>query len=188
MRLSIRSLAVLTVLVVCPSSVHAADQGLDGVEVMTATVFEKGQSSFSGVGLRARLKSGTLASEVDVLPWIEYWRNATRIDAFNLKATRRDATIGCDVRWNFRAGNYRPYLGGGLGLHFLSAEVDAPGFDAANESVTKGAFALMTGLRMGEGDRFSEFIELRYHALPSAGQLKLHLGLSWNLGALSPPQ
>ena len=187
MHAMIRRLALLSLLAALPTPAHAQAQALDGFEVMTATVFEQGQSSFSGVGIRARLKSGVLATEVDVLPWIEYWRNATRIDAFDLKATRRDATLGCDVRWNFRTGNYRPYLGGGLGLHFLSAEVNAPGsgFDNANESVTKGALALMAGLRLGEGERFSEIVEVRYHAIPRASQLKLHLGLSWNLGPIA---
>lgn len=176
-------------LALLPCSAHAAAQALDGIEVMTATVFEKGQSSFAGVGLRARLKSSVLSTDVDVLPWIEYWRNATRVDDFDLKATRRDATLGCDVRWNFKAGNYRPFLGAGFGLHFLSSELDAPtlGVNDANESVTKGALGISGGLRLGEGERFSEFVEVRYHAVPRAGQVKLNLGVSWNLGVVAPP-
>lgn len=188
MRATIRCFVTLLALAATAAPASAAGQPLDGIEVMTATVFEKGQSSFSGVGLRARLKSERLVPAVDVMPWIEYWRNATRIDAFQLKATRRDATLGCDLRWNFDAGTFRPYVGGGLGLHFLSAEVDAPGsgFSGANESVTKGALSLLGGVRMGEGQRFDQFAELRLHALPRATQVKLHLGLSWNLGTLAP--
>ncbi len=189
MRTLFASLPLLLAFSLAPPPAHAAAQALEGIEAMTATVFERGQSSFSGVGLRARLKSSVLATEVDVLPWIEYWRNATRVDDFDLRATRRDATLGCDVRWNFRAGNYRPYAGAGFGLHFLASDVDVPtaGIVDANESVTKGALALMGGLRLGEGERFSEFVEVRYHAVPRAGQVKLHLGVSWNLGVAAPP-
>lgn len=185
MRAIVISLALLCVLAARPGTALAADSPLDGIEVMTATVFEQGQSSFSGVGLRARIKSARLAPSADVLPWIEYWRNATRIDAFDLRATRRDATLGCDVRWTFAGEAMKPYVGGGLGVHFLSAEVDAPGagFDDANESVTRGAFAMMAGLKLGEPARFSQFAEVRWHAIPRASQVKIHLGLSWNLGA-----
>lgn len=183
-------LACLTLSLLAIPSAHAqAAPPLAGLEGATATVFQKGQSSFSGLALRARLTSTRFVPEISFLPYLEYWRNSTRLDAFELRAVRRDATLGVDARYQFRAGNWLPYAGAGLGVHFLSSELDSPvlGVDDANDALTKGAFTLLGGLLLGEGERFSEFVEVKYHFLPREGQLKLHLGLSWNLNAAPTP-
>ena len=39
---------------------------------------------------------------VEILPSIEYWRNSNTLEPFGIKTTRKDATLGGDVRYMFR--------------------------------------------------------------------------------------
>jgi hypothetical protein len=153
-----------------------------GIDAMTATIFQEGQSSFSGIGLRLRLTSEQLVQGVEILPTIEYWRNSSSIGAFGIEATRKDATIGVDGRYRFHAGNWEPYFGAGIGIHFLSSRVNAPqfGLTDANDSLVKGGLALLGGLNFKMTDKFDNFLELKYHHVSDYRQLKLNWGLGYN--------
>ena len=112
---------------------------------MNSTVMQQHQSSFSGLGARVRLRTTRIVEGFDLLPYVEYWRNSTRIEPFGITSTRKDATLGADVRYSFQREGWRPYLGAGFGLHFLSTEVDAPtlGLAHANDSVIKGGLSAL---------------------------------------------
>ena len=159
-----------------------AGGGLTGVDAMTATVFQEHQSSFSGLALRFRVQHPRLLDNIELLPTVEYWRNSTTIDAFNLKAVRRDATLGGDVRWMFPGEAWRFYAGAGVAVHFLSSEVDAPalGLNKASDSLTKGGLALLGGVAFGTKSRIGNFVELKGHMVGGYRQFKLNMGLSWN--------
>ena len=159
-----------------------ADGLLSGVDGMTSTVMQHGQSSFSGLAIRARFHDARLVDNVDFLPTVEYWRNSSTIDAFGLNAVRRDATIGGDVRYLFPGQLWRFYAGGGYSVHFLSAEVHAPlaGLQDANDSLTKGGLTLLGGVAFGTTSRVGNFIELKGHLVGGYKQLKINMGLSWN--------
>jgi hypothetical protein len=113
---------------------------------MMATVFQEGQSSFSGLGMRFRISDSRITENIDFLPTIEYWRNSSKLESFGLASVRRDGTIGADVRWLFPGEAWRFYAGTGIAAHFISTEVDAPqfGLNDANDSLTKGGMTLLT--------------------------------------------
>ncbi len=159
-----------------------AGGGLTGIDAMTATVFQEHQSSFSGLGLRFRVQHPRLLDSIDLLPTVEYWRNSSTVDAFNLKAVRRDATLGTDIRWMFPGEVWRPYVGAGVAVHFLSSEVDAPtlGIINGNDALTKGGLALLGGVAFGTKSKLGNFIELKGHLVGGYRQFKLNMGLSWN--------
>ena len=124
MRWTIRMcLAALSCAAVAPT---ASAAGIAGVDVMTSTVIQEKQSSFSGLGLRMRIASPRLIQGVELMPTVEYWRNANNVEPFGIRTTRKDATLGADIRYAFRSTGTRPYIGGGIALHFLSSSVDAP--------------------------------------------------------------
>ena len=75
--------------------------GITGLDVMTGTVFQEGQSSFSGVAMRLRVRNSKFAPGLEFLPTIEYWQNTSHLDAFDIETRRRDATLGLDMRWMF---------------------------------------------------------------------------------------
>jgi opacity protein-like surface antigen len=171
---------VLAVIAACPLATPAhAVNGLAGIDAMTATVFQKGQSSFSGLALRFRLHDARLLDNVEFLPTVEYWRNSSSLDAFDLHAVRRDATLGADARWMFPGESWRPYLGAGLAVHFLSSEVDF-GANHDNDSLTKGGLTLLGGVSFGNKSRIGNFIEVKGHLVGDFRQLKVNMGLSWN--------
>jgi opacity protein-like surface antigen len=157
---------------------------LIGIDGMSATVMQQGQSSFSGLGLRARLHPARLAAGFELLPSVEYWRNTTRLDAFGIKTGRKDATLGCDAVYHFTTRNFRPYLGAGYGIHFLSSDVEvtSPTLAVQNgsDSVVKGGVAALAGASFGISPRIDNFIEVKYHHLPGFSQVKINWGLAYN--------
>ena len=161
----------------------ASATGLAGVDVMTSTVMQEGQSSFSGLALRMRVVSPLLIQGVELLPTVEYWRNSNTVDPFGIRTTRKDATLGADIRYAFRSTGTRPYVGAGLALHFLASSVDAPSLGLNDEShaLVKGGLSLLGGLAFPLTSRFENFVELKYHHVPDYRQLKLNWGLSINL-------
>ena len=160
----------------------AAAATLSGIDAMTATVFQEGQSSFAGLGMRFRLSEPRLLENIEILPTIEYWRNSSSIDAFGLRSVRRDGTLAGDVRWLFPGESWRLYAGGGVAVHFLTAEVNAPsyGLNDANDSLTKGGLTALAGIAFGTRSRLGNFIELKGHLVGGFRQLKVNMGLSWN--------
>ncbi len=161
----------------------AATMKLTGVDAMTSTVMQEGQSSFSGLALRVRMTSPLFVQGFALMPTVEYWRNANSIQPFGIRTTRKDATLGADVRYAFRSTGTKPYVGAGYALHFLASTVDAPSLGLNDEShaLVKGGFAVMAGLGFPLSERFENFVELKYHHVPGYRQLKLNWGLSIKL-------
>jgi hypothetical protein len=157
----------------------ASASGLVGLDVMTATVMQEKQSSFSGIALRMRIVSPRLMNGIEIMPVVEYWRNSNTVDPFGIHTTRKDATVGGDVRYSFRTTGTRPYLGAGFGLHFLSSSVDAPSLGINNEShsLVRGGLSALGGVSFPLTARFDNFVELKYHHVPNYRQLKFNWGL-----------
>ena len=156
--------------------------GIAGLEVMTATVFQEGQSSFSGLALRMRVRSASLLSNVEILPAIEYWQNNNRIGLFDLKTTRSDATLGGSARWVFTHEHWQPYAGAGLAVHFLDETVNAPslGIHNQHDSTVRGSYSLMGGVTFTLTPHLANFLELEYHGVSHFRQTKFNTGLGWS--------
>jgi len=146
-------------------------------------VMQEGQSSFSGIGLRARLHPDRLIPGVEILPSLEYWRNSSTVPPYDIHTTRKDATLAVDARYNFKLNAWNPYVGAGYGIHFLSSRVDAPSFGLsdATDSVIKGGLAAMVGTTFVMTKRLDNFLELKYHHIPGYRQLKINWGLAVKL-------
>jgi len=181
MRLSARMLVCALALSAWTGAALAGP--VTGVDVIMATVMQQKQSSFSGLGLRMRIHPPQLIQQITLMPTIEYWRNRSNLDPFDIETTRRDATLGFDARYDFDQGGWHPYVGLGYGLHFLSAEVDAPtyGLNNASDSLIKGGVSVLGGLTFGLAGRLNNVIELKYHHIPDQSQLKFNWGLAIDL-------
>lgn len=156
---------------------------LTGFDAMTSTVMQEEQSSFSGIALRARLQPATLIKQIEILPTVEYWRNSSTVNPYDIRSTRKDATLAVDARYHFANETWKPYLGVGYGIHFLSSQVSAPAFGIPNGSdgVVKGGLAALGGVSFGMTSRIDNFFELKYHHIPEYRQLKINWGLSYRL-------
>ena len=156
--------------------------GITGLDVMTGTVFQEGQSSFSGVAMRMRVRNSRFVPSVEFLPTIEYWQNTSHLDAFDIETRRRDATLGLDLRWMFAAKTWRPYAGAGFSLHFLDDELRAPNFGTprAASGVVKGGFDLLGGVDFSLGNKLGSLLELKLLNVTRYRQIKFNTGLAWN--------
>jgi hypothetical protein len=181
MHKALRLLFVVLLLLVSAALARAGT--LSGVDAMTSTIMQQHQSSFSGLGLRVRLKTAQIVDGFDFLPYVEYWRTSTTVETFGITTARKDATLGADVRYSFRRGGWRPYLGGGYGVHFLSSEVNAPslGVNHASDSVIRGGLSALAGAAFPLTSHLDNFLELKYHHLPGMSQLKISFGIGWGL-------
>lgn len=175
------SLAVSLVLVALPLVARAGV--LTGVDGMTATVLQEGQSSFSGIALRARFHPDRLIKEVELMPAVEYWRNSSSVSPYGIETMRKDATLAFDARYRFNPAGWQPYVGAGYALHFLTTRVNAPslGLNNASDSVIKGGLSALAGLSFGLSQRIDNFIEVKYHHVPDYRQLKINWGLTYRL-------
>ena len=181
MRFIPRALLVLTLAASLASAASAAE--LLGIDGMSATVIQQHQSSFSGLGLRARVHSSQVIPNVEYLPYIEWWRNTSTVQPFDVSSVRSDATVGFDARYVGEFRGLHPYAGVGLGLHFIHNEVSAPslGLPHAEDSLIKGGPSLLGGATFALGGRLENFLELKYHYVPNYSQLKINMGLAFNL-------
>ncbi len=183
MHKALRLLFVALLLIVSAALARAATLG--GVDAMSSTVMQEHQSSFSGLGARVRLHSAQIVEGFELLPYVEYWRTSTTVDAFGITAARKDATLGADVTYSFRRSGWRPYVGGGYGLHFLSSEVkiaDASlGLRGGHDSVIRGGLSALAGAAFPLTSHLDNFVELKYHHLSGMSQLKLSFGIGWGL-------
>jgi hypothetical protein len=172
----------LVSLFLLPPAVHAAG-ALSGIDLMSSTIMAKGQSSFSGIALRARVKSARLIPQIELMPSFEYWRNSSTLHPYDIKASRKDATLAFDARFNFNGSTWRPYVGAGWAVHFLSSEVDAPslGIPHADDSLIKGNLAALGGVSYALNDRIDNLLEIKYHHLSDYRQLKINWGLAFKL-------
>ena len=153
------------------------------VEAMTSTVMQKDQSSFSGIALRVHLQPQRLIKQISLMPTLEYWRAKAKISDFGIEASRKDATLGVDGRYEFDAGSFQPYLGMGVAVHFLSQEVDAPQLGLSDESTSlmKGGLTFLGGASFLITEKLGNFVELKYHYVTDHEQLKINFGLGYRL-------
>lgn len=179
MRILLR-LCLVTVLLLL-SAVLARAGTFGGVDLMTATVMQKHQSSFSGLAARVRLSSARIVEGFELQPFVEYWRTSTTVDPPDVTVSRKDATLGAGLGYRFSHAGWQPYVGGGLGVHFLSNKVNAPalGIDDQSDSVIRGGLYALAGIGVPLTDHVQNFIELEYHHLPDMSQLKINMGINW---------
>jgi len=177
-------LVILAALAAAAAPTPARALSVVNVEGMLSTIFESGQSSFSGTGLRVHVQSPLLIPEITFVPVMEYWRNTNTLEAFDIKSTQNDAALGFEARYTFpREGSFKPYLGAGWSAHFMSSEVHSKSLALdKSDSVTRGAMTLVGGVQMPITTKLSNMIELKFHYLPGDSQTKLNYGLSYNFG------
>ena len=179
MRASYHLPLALIALILLPTSA-LAQVTFSGADGITSTVMQHGQSSFSGIGARARLVTVKTAKDFEICPEIEFWRTTSTV--YDFHSVRRDATLGAVARYRFPAKTWRPYVGGGFSIHFISNEVKAPalGIPDADHSIMKGALSALAGVSFPLEGPFETFLEAKYHHVTDYEQLKLNWGLSYN--------
>lgn len=150
-----------------------ADQsfGFRGIGVRAGLVDPEGASSTITYG--AHIDLGEFVPNLRITPFAEYWSVGVS------GADNSDFLVATDVDWQFPlvGPNVTPYVGGGLGLHFLQADRPAPFSDYSN---TRLGLHAEGGVRDEVMPNFSLFGELRFTFVDQADNFKLLGGFTYH--------
>ena len=148
--------------------------GVKGIGARLGYVDPEDASGTAAFGVH--VDAGTIVRNVHVTPYFEYWSAGASVGTSSVDFS--DLTIATDVNLDFPMHGSRmtPYLGGGLGLHFLSFD-STPGPSPGNE--TKFGFNIQGGVRNQVMPNISIFGEARYAFVTDANQLKLMGGFTY---------
>src|SRR2546427_10716847 len=137
-------------LLLVPMAAQSQSIHMNGLDGMTQTVKQEGQSAVTGMALRARLGSDDLPVGSTLMPTLEYWKDSDRLQDFNIKSTQKDPSLGLDGRYDLSMGKWRPYFGAGLGAHFIKTTFSAPDIGVAptEQSHTKIGPNALIGLQL----------------------------------------
>ena len=190
MGMGARSLLLLAIacllLGVCSSPAVAQDQsqtydpqnpGLGFRGIGARIGFVDPEDASSTVVWGAHVDAGTLVRNVHLIPYFEYWSAGAEVGGFSADVS--DFNLAADINVDFPLQDARitPYLGGGLGVHFISASTNVPGEDG--EDHTKFGLNAQGGMRNQIMPNLNLFGELRYSFVSDMSQLKLVGGFTY---------
>ncbi len=183
-RFSSRLVAFLVVVGICfavspaPAQTDPNDVGL-GIKGIGARIgFVDPEDASGTLALGVHVDAGTIVRNIHLTPYVEYW--STGVELGSLSADMSDLTLATDVNFDFPLQGTRavPYLGGGVGLHFLSVDTNIPGADS--DSRTRVGLNIQGGVRNQMWPNLGVFGEARYSFVDDANQLKLMGGFTYN--------
>ncbi len=174
-------LTLLTVVALVPA-VHA-QIAVSRIELVNESVKLEGQSSIAGFALRCHVVAADLDSNVSVVPSIGYWRDSDRFPEFGIQhVSQRDWTFGVDARYRFSPWkSFRPFLGGGLGIHAIETKFRRTGEVEISSSKTRPGLNVLAGLELPSAARIQSSVEIAYHAVSHFGQFKLNWVVGFRL-------
>jgi len=159
-----------------PSNPENVGLGLKGIGARIGFVDAADASSTVAWGVH--VDAGTFVQNVHIMPYFEYWSAGASVNGFDVNQS--DLTIASDVNFDFPVQGQRitPYVGGGLGVHFLSAEANFPG--GTSEDKTHFGLNIQGGVKNQIMPNISIFGEAKYTFVTDANQIKFMGGFTYN--------
>jgi opacity protein-like surface antigen len=142
-----------------------------------------------GIGFVAN--HGTFTPRTMLESYLSYWSKTE--EEYGLEASIRDIALGARAKYLFDVpnSNVRPFVGAGLGLHFLHAEVTMPAQDiggiiipgySVDDSSTKLGLDMGGGMFVPINPRWDFMTELWYGVVNDVNQLSFTIGAVYKLG------
>jgi len=162
----------------------ASNLGLRSVGASIGFVTPENVDGTFGFGIFA--DAGRITPEIGLEPVLEYWSKSE--EAFGSKASLRDLSIGARGKYYIDTTNpkLRPFVGAGLGLHFLHSEatVTAPGFPtiSADASDTKLGFDFGGGIATPISPKDELHGEAWFGFVSDVNQFAVRVGISHAIG------
>jgi len=181
MKRSIQLLTLLAGVLLSTSAMAQADIGFKGIGGAIGFVSPENINGTFSFGAFADL--GSIAPKFRLEPRIDFWSHSE--ESFGAKASINDLTFGARTKYMFEVQDprFQPYVGAGLGLHFIHGEVSTPaggGFPAMSfsDSQTKLGLDLGGGLMMPVNPMTNVMAEAWYGIVSDVNQFSLRLGIS----------
>ncbi len=158
--------------------------GLRGVGVRVGVANAENLDTALAFGLFTDL--GLFHPNVSFETYMNYWSQTEGVPNFG-EVPFRDIAVGAKVEYMFTLATptVRPFVGGGLSLHFLRTEMSFEAFSIPGISVgaseTRLGLDLGGGLRAGVADRIDFIGEAWYTMVSDFNQLGIQAGLLFKL-------
>jgi opacity protein-like surface antigen len=121
-----------------------------------------------------------LGESIALEPEAGYWKKSESVPGL-LDASVKDLNTGVNVLYLVPAGDkVEVWLGGGVGVHFLSGSVGVLGFEES-ESETKFGGQLLAGLDLKVTTSVALFAAVRYDLVSDFNQFKAYGGFRFGL-------
>lgn len=178
-RFSMGLVAICLCVFTASSAVAQADMGFKAVGARIGYVSPEDLDGTVGFGAFVNL--GTIVPNLTLETGIGYWSAST--DEAGADVSVSDFIIGGKVRYGFVLDNSKisPFVGGGLGLHFVSAEVSTP-FGSADDSETKFGIDLGGGAVFPMSPQWDFITDAWFTIVSDANQFSINVGVEYNLG------
>lgn len=186
----------LAVVVFCTvgtqNALAKSDLGLTKAGVNLGMVDPEGVDTALGVGVFADW--GTIAPQFGLTTHLDYWSKSEDI-GFGSEASVSDVSFMTRGRYMIPVDSrkFQPFVGMGMGLHFVSAEVTIPDMDLGGGVIIPGMTVSDSSTELGIdfGGGFSTPIspktdlngELWYSIVDQFDQVSLKVGVAFKLGS-----
>ncbi len=144
-----------------------------------------------GIGFGANANLGEIVPGLFIIPEINYWSSSKTVESIEYKVS--DFQINANVHYFIAKMFQGFFVGGGLGLNMVSAEVTIPSYDipgigtfgggTASSSDTKIGINLEAGWRQPFSPNLNGFAMVRYQLISDMNTLSILAGVTFNLGS-----
>ena len=182
MRKSIVPVIVLTFCALTSQNALAqADLGPKAAGVQLGIVSPENADATVGFGVFADL--GTMAPNMRLASHLDFW-SKSEDSPFGGSASVSDVALSMRGKYMFQVSSpkIQPFAGVGLGMHFLHAKVEVPGFPPIEDSSTKFGLDLGGGFGTPLNPRTDLRTELWYGVVDNFSQFSVKVGLAFKLG------
>lgn len=179
-------LTLALALVAAPAAFAESDLGLKRIGAAVGFVDPEALGTTFSIGIFA--DHGTVTPAISIESRLDYWGQSDQF--LGTETSIRDIALGVRGKYNFVISNpkIRPFVGAGLGMHFIKVEVAIPpqfGFPGS----TVEASSTELGLDLGGGistplsPKTDLLGETWFGIVDGANSFSLRAGLSFKLGS-----
>jgi opacity protein-like surface antigen len=184
-------LSLLICMVAWQNASAQTDMGFKGAGLRLGFVAPESIDSTPSFGVFMDL--GTVSPRVGLEAYGSYWSQTEDLFGFG-EASVKDIAIGGRSKYYIPVTNpqFQPYVGGGLGLHFVTARVATPAEDfggflipatEAEETYTKLGLDLGGGVAAPLGISTKLLGEVWYSVVSDVSQFSMNVGVQYNFGS-----
>jgi opacity protein-like surface antigen len=180
------ALALATLAFAAPVANAQSDLGLKRVGAAIGFVDPENLGTTFSLGVFA--DHGTVTPNISLESRLDYWGQSDQF--LGTETSIRDVALGVRGKYNFETSNpkIRPFLGAGLGVHFLKAKVTVPPLgpipgSTAEASSTELGVDLGGGVSTPVSPKTDLLGETWFGIVDGANSFMLRVGLSYKLGS-----
>lgn len=183
-------LTLLICMVAWQNAAAQTDLGFKGAGLRLGFVAPEDINTTPAIGLFMDL--GTFAPRVGLETYGNYWSQTEEMLGFG-EVSVKDVAIGGRTKYYFPVNSpqFQPFVGGGLGLHFVTARVYTPAQDLGGflipemevkDTSTKLGLDLGGGVAAPVGVSTKLLGEVWYGIVSDVSQFSMNIGVQYNFG------